>query len=133
MAEARHPAADAAAQAGPTGGREDVLALWLGLLVFVLALASAAGFDLVGWVVTTTIWVDPAKALAPVSKGYAFLGGLGAVLATYVALLVVLTAGAVSLRIEPVRFAVRFTVVFAIAYLSWRRRPTCRSSGSAGR
>jgi len=41
------------------------------------------------------------------------------VLATYVALLVVLTAGAVSLRIEPVRFAVRFTVVFAIAYLSW--------------
>jgi len=119
MAEARHPAADAAAQAGPTGGREDVLALWLGLLVFVLALASAAGIDLVGWVVTTTIWVDPAKALAPVSKGYAFLGGLGAVLATYVALLVVLTAGAVSLRIEPVRFAVRFTVVFAIAYLSW--------------
>jgi uncharacterized membrane protein YadS len=119
MAEATHPAADAAAQAGPPGGREDVLALWLGLLVFVLALASAAGIDLVGWVVTTTIWVDPAKALAPVSKGYAFLGGLGAVLATYVALLVVLTAGAVSLRIEPVRFAVRFTVVFAIAYLSW--------------
>jgi uncharacterized membrane protein YadS len=119
MAEATHPTAGEPLQAGGTGGREDILALWVGLVVFALALASAAGVDLVGWVVTTAVWVDPTKALAPVSKGYAFLGGPGAVLATYVALLVALTVGAVSLGIEPVRFATRFTVVFVIAYLSW--------------
>ena len=65
-----------------TGGREDILALWLGLLVFLLALPSAAGLDLVGWVVTTSVWTDPAKALAPASRTYDFLGGAGALLAT---------------------------------------------------
>ncbi|HEX4584982.1 MAG TPA: putative sulfate exporter family transporter [Burkholderiaceae bacterium] len=119
MAEATNPPADPLTHVAWTGSREDILALWLGLLVFVLALASAAGLDLVGWAVTTAVWVDPSKALAPVSKGYAFLGGAGAVLATYLALLVALTLSAVSLRIEPIRFAVRFTIVFAIAYLSW--------------
>jgi uncharacterized membrane protein YadS len=102
-----------------SGGAEDVLALWLGLLVFVLALPSAAGLDLVGWVVTTSVWIDPAKALAPVSKAYGFLGGVGAMLATYGALLVTLTIGARWLKIEPRRFAIRFSVVFVLAYLSW--------------
>jgi uncharacterized membrane protein YadS len=102
-----------------SGSREDLLALWLGLLVFLLALPSAAGLDLVGWVVTTGVWTDPAKALAPVSKGYGWIGGAGALLATYVALLVTLTIGARWLRIEPRRFAIRFSVVFVLAYLSW--------------
>jgi uncharacterized membrane protein YadS len=125
MAEATNALARTAAQAGPTGSagpatsREDILALWIGLLVFVLAMASAAGIDLIGWAVTTAVWVDPAKALAPVSKSYAFLGGAGALVATYLALLLALTLGAVSLGIEPRRFAIRFTVVLAIAYLSW--------------
>jgi uncharacterized membrane protein YadS len=119
MAQATNDLARAAAQAGPTGNREDILALWIGLLVFALALASAAGIDLIGWAVTTAVWVDPAKALAPVSRSYAFLGGPGAVAATYLALLLVLTLAAASLGIEPRRFATRFTVVFAIAYLSW--------------
>jgi uncharacterized membrane protein YadS len=101
------------------GGREDILALWLGLVVFMLALASVAGLDLVGWAVTTSVWTDPAMALAPVSKAYAFLGGLGSVLVTYAALLVTLTIGARWLKIDPQRFAIRFTVVFAFAYLSW--------------
>jgi len=111
-------ASNASPEAGTPGG-EDLLALWLGLLVFVLALTSAAGLDLVGWVVTTSVWTDPAKALAPVSKAYGFLGGVGAALATYAALLVALTLGAAWLKIEPGRFALRFTVVFLLAYLSW--------------
>src|ERR1700739_2713107 len=119
MGEGPNALAASAAQAGRIGSREDILALWLGLLVFVLALASAAGIDLVGWAVSTSVWIDPAKALAPVSKGYAFLGGAGAVAATYLALLVALTLGATTLSIAPGRFAARFTVVFAIAYLSW--------------
>src|SRR5271169_65680 len=119
MAGATDALPDAAAQVGVTGSREDVLALWLGLLVFALALASAVGFDLIRWAVTTAVWVDPAKALGPVSRGYAFLGGAGAILATYGALLVALSIGAVTLKIDPLRFAIRFTAVFAIAYPSW--------------
>jgi len=73
------PAADAvlkAADRGPGG----VLALWLGLLVFVLALASAAGIDLVGWVVTTTIWSIRPRRWRRYPRATPFLGGLGAVL-----------------------------------------------------
>jgi uncharacterized membrane protein YadS len=119
MARVTDALPDEAVRIRLTGNREDILALWLGLLVSALALASATGVDLIGWAVATSVWVDPAKALAPVSKGYSFLGAAGAVVATYAALLAVLTAGAILLKIEPHRFAIRFTVVFAIAYLSW--------------
>jgi uncharacterized membrane protein YadS len=98
---------------------EDVLALCLGLLIFALALAAFAGADGLGWVVTTGVWTDPAKALAPVSKGYAGLGGPGALLATYVALLIALTGGAAALGRDVARFAVAFTVVFVLGYAAW--------------
>jgi uncharacterized membrane protein YadS len=98
---------------------EDVLALFLGLLIFALALAAFAGADGLGWVVTNGVWTDPAKALAPVSKGYAGLGGPGALLATYVALLIALTGGAAALGRDVARFAVAFTVVFVLGYASW--------------
>jgi carbon starvation protein CstA len=47
------------------------------------------------------------------------LGGAGALLATYVALLVVLTAAAAGLNLDVQRFAITFTGVFALAYASW--------------
>ena len=56
---------------------------------------------------------------APVAKGYAWLGGGGALLATYVALLVVLSVGVATLGADVRKFALAFTVVFAIAYASW--------------
>ena len=98
---------------------EDVLALIVGLAVFALALASAAGVDLLGWVVATSVWNDPAKALAPFAKSYSALGGAGALLATYVALTVVLSAGAWALGANARRFSLTFTFVFFIAYASW--------------
>src|SRR5882724_8494832 len=98
---------------------EDWLSVWIGLLVFVLALALMAGTDVLGWAVTTAVWTDVSKALAPVSKTYAGLGGMGALLATYVALLVVMTVGAAALRADFKRFALGFTAVFWISYLSW--------------
>ncbi len=101
------------------GVSEDVLALVIGLAVFALALASFAGADWLGFVATTAVWSDPSKALAPLSKVYAALGGAGALLATYAALLVVLTAGAVAMGRDAVRFAAAFTATFAIAYASW--------------
>jgi uncharacterized membrane protein YadS len=98
---------------------EDWLAVVIGVLVFALALFSLSGTDLLGWVVTTSVYTDVTKALAPVAKAYASLGGLGALVATYASLLVVLSAGVAALGGDVRKFAVAFTVVFAIAYASW--------------
>ena len=73
----------------------------------------------IGWVVTTSVWTDLGQALRTVSKVYRALGGVGALVATYVALLVVLSAGAVALKSDVKRFALAFTAVFWIAYASW--------------
>src|SRR2546428_4972913 len=101
------------------GITEDWLSVWIGLLVFVLALGVLGGADLLGWVVTTAVWTDLSKALNPVSKVYSALSGVGALIATYVALLVVMTAGAAPLKTDLKRFALGFTAVVWISYLSW--------------
>ena len=98
---------------------EDWLAAGIGLAIFLLGLAGLSGISFLGWVVRTSVWIDPAKALAPASKLYADLGGTGALVVTYLALLVVLSGAAAVLRTNVARFAVAFTVVFWIAYLSW--------------
>ena len=98
---------------------EDWLAVWIGLLVFVLALVAVAGPDLLGWTVTTSVWTDPAKALAPATKAYARIGGVGALLATYAALLLVMTLAAIALKADVGRFIVGFSAVFWISYLCW--------------
>jgi len=101
------------------GVSEDWLSVWIGLLIFVLALGSLGGVDVLGWVVTTGVWSDLSKALNPVSKAYSGLGGMGALIATYLVLLVVMTAGAAALKADLKRFALGFTAVFWIGYLSW--------------
>src|SRR5215467_7353405 len=101
------------------GLSEDWLSVWIGLLVFVLALGVLAGADLLGWVVTTAVWTDAGKALSPLSKAYSGLGGIGALVATYAALLAVMTVGAAALKADLKRFALAFTAVFWISYLCW--------------
>ncbi len=98
---------------------EDWLAVILGLLIFVLALAALANADLIGWVVSTSVWINLGQALKATSKGYAAFGGVGALVATYVALLVVLSAAAAALKSDVKRFALAFTAVFWLAYASW--------------
>jgi uncharacterized membrane protein YadS len=98
---------------------EDWLAVILGLLIFVLALAALVHADLIGWVVSTAVWSDFSKALGPASKGYSALGGVGALIATYVALTAVLSLAAAALKTNVKRFALAFTAVFWIAYGSW--------------
>lgn len=98
---------------------EDLIALAAGLLVFALALPNLAGFDLLGWAVTTSVWTDAGKGLGTASKSYADLGGLPALLLTYLALLAVLSTAAKGLGLPVVKFAGAFTGVFAIAYASW--------------
>src|SRR5215472_8745358 len=98
---------------------EDWLSVIIGLVIFVLALAALVHVDLIGWVVTTSVWSNFSQALGTASKSYAYLGGIGALLATYVALLAVLSAGAAVLGSDVKRFALAFTAVFWIAYASW--------------
>ena len=98
---------------------EDWLSVWIGLAIFALALAGLGGVDLLGWAVSTSVWIDPGQALSTVSKTYAQLGGAGALAVTYLALLAVLTVSAAALNLDLKRFAIGFTVVFAFAYASW--------------
>ncbi len=98
---------------------EDWLAVVIGLLVFAASLVSVAGTDLLGWAVTTSIYTDVSNALNPVAKAYAWLGGGGALIATYAALVIVLSAGVTTLGGDVGKFAVAFTAVFAIAYSAW--------------
>ena len=104
---------------GVKGISEDWLSLWIGLLVFVLALGVLANADILGWVVTTSVWTDVGKALGTGSKKFSGLGGIGALVATYVALLVVMTLGAAALKADVKRFALGFTAVFWLAYICW--------------
>lgn len=114
------PAGQAASQESVKRGlNEDWLAVVIGVLVFALALFSISGTDLLGWAIVTSVYTNVGTALAPVAKGYAALGGVGALLATYASLLIVLTAGVAALGGDVKRFVLAFTVTFAIAYASW--------------
>ena len=98
---------------------EDWLSLIIGLLIFALALAGLANVNLLGWVVTTSVWINLGQALKTVSNSYGSLGGVGALVTTYVALLGVLGAAALALKSDLKKFALAFTAVFWIAYASW--------------
>jgi uncharacterized membrane protein YadS len=98
---------------------EDWLSLIIGLFIFVLALAALTNVNLIGWVVTTAVWNDIGQALGTMSKSYGALGGVGALIATYLALLIVLGAAAIALKSDLKRFALAFTAVFWLAYASW--------------
>jgi uncharacterized membrane protein YadS len=98
---------------------EDWLSVAIGVLVFALALFSLSGTDLLGWAITTSVYTNLTQALAPFAKGYVWLGGGGSLLATYAALLVVLSIGVAALGADVRKFGLAFSVVFAIAYASW--------------
>ncbi|WP_020175828.1 putative sulfate exporter family transporter [Methyloferula stellata] len=98
---------------------EDWLAAGIGLFIVILAFIGLSGTDLLGWAVNTSVWTDPSAALAPASKAFASLGGIPALLLTYISLLVVLGLGALITGASVARFAVTFTVLFFLAYASW--------------
>ncbi len=103
----------------PKGASEDWLSVWIGLLIFVLSLGVFVGTDILGWGITTAVWTDLGKALAPVSKAYAGLGGIGSLVATYLFLLVVMTIGAAALKADIGKFVTGFTFVFWASYVCW--------------
>ena len=102
-----------------SGFNEDWLAVCIGLVMFVCSLALLFGTDLLGWAVSTSVWMTPGKALAPVSKAYATVPGLLSLGATYVFLLIVLLVGAKALHADLKRFAQGFTIIFFLSYFCW--------------
>src|SRR5713101_4226794 len=104
MSITTEPAAWVATRESPPWVTEDWLSVAIGLLILVLALGGLAGVDLLGWTVTTSMWTDPGKALATVSRAYAALGGASALILTYLALLAVLSAGVAALKADVRRF-----------------------------
>ena len=106
--------------AGPKGRlTEDWLAVLIGLSIFLVSLVSLAGVDIFGWVVKTSVWLTPAKIMAPVSGKYSSLPGLASLLFTFLFLLAVMTAGAKLLGARVGKFMLGFTIIFAIGYGCW--------------
>ncbi len=101
------------------GISEDWLSVWIGLFIFAMSLGVFFGADLLGFGITTGIWADLTKALKPVSKAFAPMGGIGALIATYVFLLIVMTIGASALKVKIGKFILGFTAVFWISYICW--------------
>ncbi|SHJ99903.1 putative sulfate exporter family transporter [Desulforamulus aeronauticus] len=96
---------------------EDWWAVWLGLFIFVLGLGPIFGVDLLGWVVKSATWTDISKAIAPISKGYQGMSGFTSLFLTYLFLLLITTIGARVMGANAKRFAVGFSIIFAITYL----------------
>ena len=98
---------------------EDWLAVWLGLLIFLLSLAPLAGIDALGWAVNTAVWTDLSRALGPVTKSWSGTSGWLCLAATLAFLTALLTAGARLLGVAPRRFIPAFLCVAGISYLAW--------------
>ena len=98
---------------------EDWWAVWLGLLLVALPLPLLAGQDTLGWVAKANVWIDPAKSLTPVGKGYAALPGAVSLALTFLLVLCLVTLGAWMQGFNLGRFVAGFAVVFAISYLCW--------------
>ena len=77
---------------------EDWLSLIIGLSIFVLALAASSTSICSAGSSPRRCGPTSARRWARSSKAYASLGGVGALVATYVALLAVLSAAAVALK-----------------------------------
>jgi uncharacterized membrane protein YadS len=95
------------------------LAVGIGLGLFALALANFAGVEVFGWVAKTSVWVDPAKIVAPVSKRFSTWPGLLSLLASFAFMLAIMTVGAKLMGVAAGQFARGFALLLPISYACW--------------
>ena len=98
---------------------EDWWSVWIGLFVFVLSFGVFIGLDVLGWGVTTAVWLDIGKAMAPVSKAYAGMPGILSLVITYLFMLVIMSVGAKAMKLDMGRFAIGFSIIFWASYICW--------------
>lgn len=90
---------------------EDWWAAWLGLFIFVLGLGPYFGMDLLGWVTKASVWIEPAKAFAPVSKATG-LNGFTSLLVTFLFVLAITTVAAKFVGSNLKKYAIGFSIIF---------------------
>jgi uncharacterized membrane protein YadS len=98
---------------------EDSLAVWLGMGLVALALATAAGKDLLGWMAAPQVWLRAGSALAPVGKAYQGMPGWVSLLVTYLFFLALGGLGGYLQGCALPRFLARFSLIFWISLLCW--------------
>ncbi len=98
---------------------EDGWAVWLGWLVVALALPTVFGLDLLGWAAAAQVWLEPAQAVGPISKGYTGLAGAISLLLTFLFMLVLVGLGASALGFDLRRFLPGFAVIFWLSVFCW--------------
>ena len=97
---------------------EDWMALWIGLVIFLLTSTQLVGIDLLGWAAKLNVWTDLSKAVVPISKSFSGLSPLVSVFFTYLFLVVIMTIGAKFLGYNVGKFVSSFTLIFIISYVS---------------
>lgn len=97
---------------------EDWWAVWLGLFIFALGVGKIWNLDILGWVTSFSVWIDPSKAVAANSKSFAWLGGAGSAIATYLFTLIITSIGAYFMENKIKKFALGFTVIYWITILT---------------
>lgn len=97
---------------------EDWWAVWLGLFISLLGAGQIAGLDLLGWAAKFGVWIDPTKAVAANSKGFAWLGTVGPLIATYLFTLVITSVGAYFMGTKVKKFIAGFTVIYWITIIA---------------
>ncbi|SIO43406.1 Uncharacterized membrane protein YadS [Singulisphaera sp. GP187] len=97
---------------------EDWFAVWLGGAIVLIALPTAMGLDLLGWIASPRIWLGPGDAVRPVSSHYAGLPGAVSLFLTYLLLLGLVGACAAIRKIDLRTFIPGFTVIFWLSAAS---------------
>src|SRR3989475_5113682 len=96
---------------------EDVLALVVGLSLFLVSLPGLVGADVLGWAVKTNVWTSVSQIMTPVSRNYSSVKGIAALILTYLLLLGILAVAAkAARRVRFSKFVNGFTLVFLISY-----------------
>ena len=96
---------------------EDWLAVYIGVFIVLLALATLFGGDLLGWSAKSEVWSDLSDSVSTASRSFAGLGGVIPAVLTYAFLLILMTLGARALGASATKFAGAFTLVFWLSYI----------------
>lgn len=102
-----------------TFSSEDWWAVWVGLILVLLALPAVGGIDLLGWTAKTSAWLDITESIAPVSKAYPELSGIVSLLLTFLLVCALVGLGAWSMGLPLRSFFASFAVVFGVSYACW--------------